>query len=173
VCQGCGKKIAEWLRNAADLQTGPRSKRCHFSLPGSVTLPSTGMGSSELERLDPPICPFLGLAGDNRTHYTYPHPGHRCFATGRPVSADARRQTTFCVTPGYAACDRYQAREGSPQPAVSTVIHVFRAGDSLARIATKYGLTVEQIAGRNGLAPDSLVADGTRLVIPIGTPDRT
>lgn len=144
------------------------------------------MGSSELDGLDPPTCPFLGLEGDSRSHYTYPHPGHRCFASGRPVNADARRQTAFCVTPSYAACDRYKAREHSPQatgrsetqggtrPAPSgTVIHVFRAGDSLARIAAKYGLTVEQITGRNGLSPDSLIADGTRLVIPIGMPDRT
>ena len=170
-------------------------KRCQSSLPACVTLPSSGMGSSELDWVDPPTCPFLGLAGDSRSHYTYPHPGHRCFATGRPASADARRQTTFCVTPGYAACDRYQARQrsdqrtrstgrgnfsgspaeaGPPGPTVpATVVHVFRAGDSLARIAAKYDLTAEQVAGRNGLASDSSIAEGTRLVIPIGMPDKT
>jgi hypothetical protein len=172
-----------------------RPERCHSSFTGCVTLPSTGMGSSELDWVDPPTCPFLGLAGDSRSHYTYPHPGHRCFATGRPANADAHRQTAFCVTPEYAACDRYQALQRSdqqsrvrwpgrsprtpaeaaaPGPTIAaTVIHVYRAGDSLARIAAKYGLTAEQVAGRNGLAPDALVADGTRLVIPIESPDTT
>jgi LysM repeat protein len=50
------------------------------------------------------------------------------------------------------------------------VVHVLRAGDSVARIATKYGLTVEQIATANGLTLDSVVADGARLVIPLGLP---
>jgi LysM domain. len=50
------------------------------------------------------------------------------------------------------------------------VVHVLRAGDSLARIATAYGLTVEQIATANGLTLNDAVADGTRLVIPLGPP---
>ena len=48
-----------------------------------------------------------------------------------------------------------------------TVVHVYRDGDSLARIARKYGLTVEQLATANGLKFDASVADGTRLVIPL------
>jgi LysM repeat protein len=50
------------------------------------------------------------------------------------------------------------------------VILVFRAGDSLARIAAAYGLTVEQIATSSGLTFNDVVAEGTRLVIPLGRP---
>ena len=47
------------------------------------------------------------------------------------------------------------------------VIHVLREGDSLARIATAYGLTAEQIATANGLTATAPIAPGTRLVIPL------
>ena len=58
---------------------------------------------------DAPGCPLLGLAFDPRTRYTFPHAGHRCFATnGHP--ADAGRQATYCLSLNYAACDRYRAR---------------------------------------------------------------
>jgi hypothetical protein len=63
---------------------------------------------SELDRLDAPVCPYLGLASDRRSHFTYPHPGHRCFATDHPATTDARRQATYCLSPGYPACDRYR-----------------------------------------------------------------
>lgn len=161
---------------------------------GGLSLP--GMASIELDRPDAPVCPLLGLAADRRSHFTYPHPGHRCFATEHPATTDARRQVTYCLSPGYTACDRYQARQrrpqagegseprqasreasappgGTPAGAVAgpgTVVHVLRPGDSLARIATAYGLTVEQIATANGLTLNDAVADGTRLVIPLGPP---
>ena len=176
------------------------------------------MTSSELEVPDAPACPFLGLAADRRSHFTFPHPAHRCFVKGHAASADARRQSGFCLTQGFAACDRYrswQSRQASaaakdkrkpnrdappvaiasppsgvPQtapfsqltasvanaPGPSTeppgsVIHVFRAGDSLASIATKYGLTVDDLSAANQLFADA-PADGTPLVIPIGATSR-
>jgi LysM repeat protein len=49
----------------------------------------------------------------------------------------------------------------------TVVIYVFRAGDSLANIATRYGLSPEQIAEANGLDIDAAVADGIRLIIPL------
>ena len=52
----------------------------------------------------------------------------------------------------------------------STVIYVFRAGDSLSRIANTYGLTIEQIVLANHLDPNVAVTDGTRLVLPIDRP---
>jgi hypothetical protein len=153
------------------------------------------MVSTELDGPDAPVCPLLGLAADRRSHFTYPHPGHRCFATEHPATTDARRQAAYCLSAGYAACDRYvarkrsqagdrpQARQSSREASASpggtpagaligagTVIHVFRAGDSLTRIATVYGLTVEQIATANGFTLTDAVADGTRLVIPLGAP---
>ena len=41
-------------------------------------------------------------------------------------------------------------------------------GDTLARIAAVYGLTVEQIETANGLAAGDGLAPGSRLVIPLG-----
>jgi LysM repeat protein len=155
--------------------------------------------SIELDGPDAPACPLLGLAADRRSHFMYPHPGHRCFATQHPATTDARRQATYCLSPGYTACDRYQAerrraqvraaseprqvsreasapRGSTPASAVAgpgTVIHVLRAGDSLVRVAATYGLTVEQIMLANGLDIKDSVAHGTRLVIPLGAPAAT
>lgn len=150
------------------------------------------MTTNELDDLDTPACPLLGLATDPRSHFTYPHPAHRCFAATRPAVTDANRQAIYCLGPDFMACDRHQAwqsriqsvrQPGSRLPRGSslaewataadtpapgtTVIHVFRAGDSLARIAAAYGLTVDEIAVMNGLSPDVALPDGTRLVIPL------
>src|SRR5690349_15686725 len=67
------------------------------------------MASSELEVPDAPACPFLGLAADRRSHFTLPHPVHLCFVENHATSADARRQSGFCLTPGFATCDRYRS----------------------------------------------------------------
>jgi hypothetical protein len=60
---------------------------------------------------DAPGCPLLGLAADPRSHFTYPHPGHRCFAKNLPAATDASRQATYCLSFDFAACDRYPRLE--------------------------------------------------------------
>ena len=65
------------------------------------------MAAGELDLPDAPACPLLGLAGDPRTHFTFPHPGHRCHAMRSPGSIDARRQSTYCLSRGFTACERY------------------------------------------------------------------
>jgi hypothetical protein len=153
------------------------------------------MVSIEPSGLEAQVCPLLGLESDRRTRYTYPHPDHRCFAKERAATTDARRQASYCLDPAFTACDRFQARErrarkpanedvpagmgeglpGTTVPgsrAPGTVVHVFRAGDSLERLATIYGLTVEQIAQANGLQVNAVVAEGTRLVIPLSASSR-
>ena len=67
------------------------------------------MASIELDGPDTPACPLLRLAADGRSHFTYPHPGHRCFATEHPATTDVRRQATYCLSLDFTACDRYQA----------------------------------------------------------------
>jgi len=67
------------------------------------------MVSTRLDGPDAPACPFLGLAADRRSHFTYPHPGHRCFAKQNAATTEARRQSTYCLSLGFAACDRYRA----------------------------------------------------------------
>ena len=151
------------------------------------------MVSAELDVPDAPACPLLGLAVDRRTHYTFPHPGHRCFATQPPRTTAPDRQSGYCLSADFARCDRFIAWMGrgaagdpSSPPTVSdalfaqrgsapsvapaeitTAIVVFRRGNTLTRIAASYGLTVQQIVDANRLASPDAVADGERLVIPL------
>ena len=145
------------------------------------------MASIELDGPESGACPLLGLASDRRSHFTYPHPSHRCFARKKPATTDARRQVTYCLSPDFKACDRFRAWQsveapGQPlndrpaeharalpagAPTTQTrVIKVFRAGDSLSGIAATYGLTVEQLAKANGLTANDTPPEGARLVIP-------
>ena len=86
------------------------------------------MVSTRLDGSDAPACPFLGLAADRRSHFTYPHPGHRCFAKQNAATTEARRQSTYCLSPNFTACDRYRAwqgraesgRPGGPKPTPGT-----------------------------------------------------
>ena len=142
------------------------------------------MDSTQLGGSDVPACPLLGLAADRRSHFTYPHPGHRCFANGRPAPTDAGRQAAYCLSLDYTTCDRYPARQvpapagERPQPLAALPaavvpafrVHVFRAGESLANIAADHGLTADQVARANGLPVNDEVTEGARLVIPLGPP---
>ena len=67
------------------------------------------MVTTEPDGLDAPACPLLGLAADRRSHFTYPHPGHRCFAKKNAATTEALLQSTYCLSPAYATCDRYRA----------------------------------------------------------------
>jgi hypothetical protein len=67
------------------------------------------MASIEFDGLDAPACPLLGLAADRRSHFTYAHPAHRCFAMDHPATTDPRRQLMFCLSPDFRACERYGA----------------------------------------------------------------
>jgi hypothetical protein len=60
---------------------------------------------------DPIACPLLGLAADGSSHFTFPHPVHRCFAGKHQAKVDASRQVAYCLGPGYTGCDRYEARQ--------------------------------------------------------------
>jgi hypothetical protein len=127
------------------------------------------MASSNLDRLDAPACPFVGLDRDHRTRYTYPHPDHRCYAAGRARDADATRQSTWCLTWSYPQCERFRRLPVAEQQRhIVPVIHAFRAGDSLTRIAALYGLSIEEIRRANGLGPEDPIDEGTRLVVPLG-----
>jgi hypothetical protein len=71
----------------------------------------SSMVSSEFDVPDAPACPLLGLAVDRRTRYTFPHSGHRCYATGSPGTTEPGHQSTYCLSPDFAACERYPARQ--------------------------------------------------------------
>ena len=87
-------------------------------------------------------------------------------------------QATRCLSSVFATCDQYRdwtapsggpprSSAAGPASALPAVIHVARDGDSLALIAARYGLTVEQIVAANKLASPAPVRDGQRLLIPL------
>jgi LysM repeat protein len=82
----------------------------------------------------------------------------------------AGRGSADSPTPSDRLKEQSPARPARLPPtaaAATTVIHVFRAGDSVARIAAAYGLPVEEIAAANHLTSPGTVVDGQRLVIPL------
>ena len=64
---------------------------------------------------DAPACPLLGLAVDPRTHYSFPHPDHRCYAGRLANVVEPTRQARYCLSADFASCDWYQARIDSGQ----------------------------------------------------------
>ena len=69
------------------------------------------MARDEFDVPDAPGCPLLGLAVDRRTRYTFPHPGHRCYASGSPTTIEPGHQSTYCLSLEFMACDRYRVRQ--------------------------------------------------------------
>jgi hypothetical protein len=67
------------------------------------------MAAVERDVPDAPVCPQLGLAVDRHTRFTFPHPGHRCYATAAPAVVEPSHQATYCVTLSFVTCDRYRA----------------------------------------------------------------
>ena len=144
---------------------------------------------------DPPACPLLGLALDPRTRYTFPHAAHRCHAAGSAKKIQRGHQSAVCLSATFATCGRYQSWERSlaargsrdraktagpapgraagpatdMEPRSPTVIHVVRAGDTLDRIATAYGIAPEAIAAANALVSPAAMTAGQSLVIPLGS----
>lgn len=53
--------------------------------------------------------------------------------------------------------------------ATAQVTHVVQAGDTLTRIATRYGLQVEDVAAANGITDANLIELGQTLLIPIAS----
>lgn len=58
----------------------------------------------------------------------------------------------------------------SPEPAPQTVIHTVQSGDTLWKIAQKYGTTIDAIIKANNLDPAKYLYIGQKLTIPSSTP---
>ena len=67
------------------------------------------------------------------------------------------------------------ADAGAEMPAAASAIseYVVKSGDSLAQIASEYGVTVMAIAAANGIENPSQIRAGQRLVIPTNAPAPT
>lgn len=56
--------------------------------------------------------------------------------------------------------------EGQQTPASEEEIYIVQAGDSLLAIATRYGITIDEIVQENGLTNPDFLFSGQQLVIP-------
>ena len=72
------------------------------------------------EVLDAPACPLLGLDLDPRTRYAFPHSAHRCHANQSPRGIEPGRQSAYCLSLNFTACESFQGWQGQteskPQP---------------------------------------------------------
>lgn len=51
-------------------------------------------------------------------------------------------------------------------PTISANLHIVQSGETLFRIALRYGLTVQELASANGLADPTVIYVGQQLIIP-------
>lgn len=59
-----------------------------------------------------------------------------------------------------------RAQDGGDKPPTGMTIHVVQRGETLFRIAQRYGTTVEDLARLNGIQNPSALAVGQRLIVP-------
>ncbi len=97
------------------------------------------------------VCPYLGLADDPRTRFSFAITAHRCHSGARPERIEISHQEAFCLGLGFQACDRF-ARAGS--------------ADISPRARVVPGAAIG-VAIRNGLTG---IADGIRPVLVPGAP---
>lgn len=104
-------------------------------------------------------CPFVGLADDQQSRFSFPHPAHRCFGLRRPKAIAPPYQTTFCLTPSYAGCTIYRrVAAGGGQPVVARGADV----DAVARAGTAPAERIKPPATRS---PVWLVAGVSVLLV--------
>lgn len=53
------------------------------------------------------ICPYLGLADDRDSRFSYPETAHRCFAAGPVTPIGLEHQSAFCFSHRYGDCPRF------------------------------------------------------------------
>ena len=58
----------------------------------------------------------------------------------------------------------------TPEPTIQKQVHVVQRGETLYRIALRYGTTVQALVAANNLANPNLIYRGQKLVIPIASP---
>jgi hypothetical protein len=66
------------------------------------------MDFNEAQNLpSPSACPWLGLADDRASRFSYPEKAHRCFATSQAMPVALEHQSAFCFGQRYQACSRF------------------------------------------------------------------
>jgi len=62
------------------------------------------------------ICPYLGLANDRDSRFSFPEGSHNCFATNPESTITLEHQVAYCFNSGFPACSRYVESPPEPQP---------------------------------------------------------
>ncbi len=62
------------------------------------------------------ICPYLALAKDPASRFSYPEAAHNCFATNPDSPISLERQRTYCFNSGFRACSRFVEPSSDPRP---------------------------------------------------------
>jgi len=88
------------------------------------------------------------------------------------AEANAISDPSRIVTGQRLTIPRADAAAAAEMPAAAPAIseYVVKSGDSLAQIASEYGVTVMAIAAANGIENPSQIRAGQRLVIPTNAP---
>jgi LysM repeat protein len=84
--------------------------------------------------------------------------------TGNPEAPTAASLSTS--TPPAAAASKAPASEATPVRSASDSSYVIQRGDTLAKIATRYGVTVKQLTDLNGIKNPNMIVPGQTLKIP-------
>ena len=53
------------------------------------------------------VCPYLGLANDRDSHFSYPEHSHCCFVNNNQSFITLDHQSNFCLNSNHIACSRY------------------------------------------------------------------
>ncbi|MBI3764030.1 MAG: LysM peptidoglycan-binding domain-containing protein [Chloroflexi bacterium] len=96
--------------------------------------------------------------------------------TATPISATASPTATVVVTPTATPTSAFTAAPttaSSPTPAASATpgytLYTIRSGDTLYRIASRYGLTTAELAAYNGITNTWRIYAGQAIKIPAAT----
>ncbi len=142
-----------------------------FGVSVAALLQANGIANADLiwvgQKLIVPALDGSGSAGQAPTAptaaATQQRPAVPLPSTPHAGATDAP-QPTATPQPAQAPAAKPTAE---PAPAVvNPKIHVVQAGDTLSKIAQKYGVSVEALVSANGLGSADLIGVGVRLIIP-------
>ena len=96
-----------------------------------------------------------------------PEDGHVILGSTIQIPSEAEGAAALAAGAGTAAAAPAQSDGSAPAPMGSYVV---RPGDTLSKLAAVAGVSVDAIAGMNGLDPSRYLLSGTVLKLPSGSP---
>ena len=180
---GYGQTIM-WSIDTADWQglssTAVRDRVLNGASPGAIALMHVGGGATGTPGALPgmitglraagyqlvTISQLLGAAPTGQTQYVV-KPGDTLYkiASLYGVSVSAIVAANNLVNPNLIYPNQVLVIPAST-PTTSTLRYTVQAGDTLYRIATKYGVSVSAIVAANNIADPNLIRPGQVLIIP-------